>query len=41
MRERLRQLDGVLEIESDDHGTCVIAIVPVTGQTPGTSPSLK
>jgi signal transduction histidine kinase len=34
MRERMRQLGGRLEIESDDHGTCVIAIVPVTGHTP-------
>ena len=33
MRERMRQLGGRLEIESDDHGTCVIAIAPVTGQT--------
>jgi signal transduction histidine kinase len=41
MRERMRQLGGLLEIESDDHGTCVVAIAPATGQTPGTAPSLK
>jgi len=34
MRERMHNLGGRLEIESDDHGTCVIAIAPVTGQTP-------
>jgi PAS domain S-box-containing protein len=41
MRERMRQLGGRLEIESDDHGTRVIAIAPVTGQTPGTAPALN
>jgi signal transduction histidine kinase len=33
MRERMRQLGGHLEIQSDDHGTCVTAIAPLTGQT--------
>jgi two-component system, NarL family, sensor kinase len=37
MSERMRQLGGALEIESDDHGTRVIAIAPVTGQTPAQS----
>jgi signal transduction histidine kinase len=32
MRERMRQLGGRLEIESNDRGTCVIAIAPVTGK---------
>jgi signal transduction histidine kinase len=34
MRERMRQLGGRLEIESNDRGTCVIAIAPVTGRAP-------
>ena len=41
MSERMRQLGGRLEIESNEHGTCVIAIAPVTGQTPGGAPSLR
>jgi PAS domain S-box-containing protein len=34
MRERMRQLGGRLEIESNNRGTCVIAIAPVTGKAP-------
>lgn len=31
MRERMRQLGGGLEIESDSEGTTVTATVPLTG----------
>ena len=41
MRERMRQLGGRLEIESDDHGTRVLAVVPAPGQPPGAAPALK
>ncbi len=34
MRERMRQLGGRLEITSNDHGTCVIAVAPAAAQTP-------
>jgi PAS domain S-box-containing protein len=33
MRERMRQLGGMLKIESDAQGTCVIAIVPLDRKT--------
>jgi signal transduction histidine kinase len=33
MRERMRQLGGQLEIQSDAQGTCVIATMPVDRQT--------
>jgi PAS domain S-box-containing protein len=32
MRERMRQLGGRLEIESNERGTCVMAFAPVTGK---------
>jgi PAS domain S-box-containing protein len=34
MRERMRQLGGRLEIESNERGTCVMAFAPVTGRAP-------
>jgi signal transduction histidine kinase len=35
MRERLRQLGGILEIESGEIGTTVRAIVPLEGERGG------
>ena len=39
MRERMRQLGGHLEIESDEHGTCVIAIAPVPPESHRSTPN--
>lgn len=33
MRERLNELNGYLEIESDSHGTSIRAIIPLTAKT--------
>jgi PAS domain S-box-containing protein len=34
MRERLRELEGHLEVESDAHGTLVRAVIPIAASTP-------